>query len=137
MLAIAAREADIVGINPNLRSGVMSRDSARDSMAAAVDRKVEHVRQVAGERFDEIELGIFSYAVVVTDDKRSMTELIASSFGVEPADVDAMPYVLVGTAAQIADDLRGHRERWGTSYFTVMSDALESFAPVVAELSGT
>lgn len=51
MLGIAAREADIVGINPNLSAGAISRKAAQDSTAAAVDGKVERVRQAAGGRF--------------------------------------------------------------------------------------
>ena len=137
MLGIAAREADIVGVNPNLSAGAISREAAQDSTAAAVDGKVERVRQAAGGRFADIELNIFSYAVVVTDDRHAVTEYISGRFGVTPADIDAMPYVLVGSPDEIADDLRRYRDRWETSYFTIMADAMEPFAPVVAELTGT
>ena len=137
MLGIAAREADIVGINPNLHAGAISRVTGQDSTAAAVDGKLERIRQAAGDRFDDIELNIFSYAVVVTDDRHAVSEHIARRFGVAPAAIDTMPYVLVGNPKEIADDLRRYRDRWGTSYFTVMADAMDPFAPVVAELAGT
>ena len=137
MLGIAAREADIVGINPNLKSGAISPEVAPDLVAEAVDGKLERVRQAAGGRFDDIELAIFSFAVVVTRDRRSTTESFAQMFGLAPADIDALPYVLIGSPEEIADDIRGYRERWGTSYFTVMADSMEPFAPVVAELAGT
>ena len=137
MLGIAAREADIVGINPSMSAGAISREAALDSTAAAVDGKVERLRERAGARFDDIELNIFSYAVVVTDDRQSVGEYVAGRFGVTPADIDAMPYALVGSPGEIADDLRSYRDRWGTSYFTIMADAIEPFAPVVAELTGT
>lgn len=48
-----------------------------------------------------------------------------------------MPHVLVYSPGEIADDLRSYRDRWGTSYFTIMADAMEPFAPVVAELADT
>ena len=137
MLGIAAREADIVGINPKLGAGSISPEAARDSMADAVDAKVDRVSEAAGDRFDDIELSVFSYAVVVTDDRHAVTDHIAGRFGVAAADIDAMPYVLVGSAGEIADDLRRFRDRWGITYFSVMVDAMEPFAAVVDELAGT
>ena len=137
MLGIAARQADIVGINPNMRTGAISSEAARDATAAVLDGKLDQVRQSAGDRFDDLELNIFSFAVVVTDDRQSVSEFVAGRFGLPPSDIEAMPYVLIGNPEEIADDLRSYRERWGTSYFTVMADAMEPFAPVVAELAGT
>ena len=49
----------------------------------------------------------------------------------------ASPHALVGSAEQIADELREQRDRWQGSYVTVQSDALEAFAPVVGALAGT
>lgn len=137
MLGIAAREADIVGINPNMKGGAISAEVSQDLTAAAVDGKVERVREAAGDRFDDIELNILAFAVVVTEDRPGVREYIAGRFRVTPDDVDAMPYVLIGSPEEIADDLRSYRDRWGTSYFTVFGDAMEPFAPVVAALAGT
>jgi hypothetical protein len=36
----------------------------------------------------------------------------------------------------MVEDLLRRRERWGFSYIVVGGDDVESFAPVVAELSG-
>ncbi len=47
------------------------------------------------------------------------------------------PYTLTGSVQEIADDLRSYRECWGISYFSVMADTMEAFAPLVAELAGT
>src|SRR5690242_16691419 len=57
ILALAAREADIVGINANLRSGDgNSPDAAASLTPAETDKKVAWVREAAGARFDDLEL---------------------------------------------------------------------------------
>ena len=55
----------------------------------------------------------------------------------EPRTCSATPFALIGTAGQIADDLRERRERWGFSYVIVGAEDVDAFAPVVAELAGT
>ncbi|MDZ7676666.1 MAG: TIGR03621 family F420-dependent LLM class oxidoreductase [Acidimicrobiales bacterium] len=135
MLAIAAREADIVGINPSLKAGVMAA-GAQDASAESVDRKIELVREAAGDRFDQLELHVMSFAVSVTSKRADRTEQIAQLLSLDPEDLADSPYVLIGSAEEIADDLRRYRERWGISYYTVMGDVAERFGAVVAELAG-
>jgi probable F420-dependent oxidoreductase len=137
VLAIAAREADLVGINPNMKAGRLSSEAARDATAPSVDRKLARVRDVAADRFGAIELNILSFAVAVTDDRAATTELFAGFLDLTPEQIDASPYVLIGSAPEIAEDLRRYRDRWGISYITVLGDVMEPFAPVVAELAGT
>ena len=135
MLSIAAREADIVGINPDLSAGVMAAGAA-DATGESVDRKVDIVRKAAGGRIDEIELHVMSFAVVVTDDRDGWTERLSKMLSLTPTQLSNSPYTLIGNAAGIAQDLRTYRDQWGISYYTVMADSMEAFAPVVAELSG-
>ena len=50
ILALAAREAQIVGINANLRSGDgHSQDAAQSLMPAATDQKLAWLREAAGD----------------------------------------------------------------------------------------
>jgi hypothetical protein len=57
VLALAAREAQIIGINGTLRSGdATSRDSTQSWTAAATDQKLRWVRDAAGARFDDLEI---------------------------------------------------------------------------------
>ena len=137
VLGIAAREADIVGINPNLKVGVLAPEAAKDANAESVDRKIARVREVAGARFDDIELNVLSFAVSVTDDRAGATEFVAGIVGLTPEQIAAGPYTLVGSPVEIADDLRRYRDRWGISYITVLGDVMEPFAPVVEALAGT
>jgi alkanesulfonate monooxygenase SsuD/methylene tetrahydromethanopterin reductase-like flavin-dependent oxidoreductase (luciferase family) len=44
------------------------------------------------------------------------------------------PFVLIGTPAQMAEQLRASRRRYGFSYVTVVETHYEAFEPVVALL---
>ena len=49
-------------------------------------------------------------------------------------DVLASPYVWIGSVESICDELRGYRERWGMTYFTVFDHSFDAAAPIVAAL---
>ncbi len=137
VLRLAGREADIVGVNPAIRSGNVDEDAGRDMAPDITDRKLEWVREGAGDRFDDIELNMLVFAVIVTDDRESLVTKLAPRFGLSAEELADSPHVWIGTTAQIADDLRRWRDRWGVSYWVVQGPALEAVAPVVAELAGT
>lgn len=136
VLGIAARTADIVGINPNLREGVIGPGAVADTMAGATDQKVAWVREAAGERFDEIELNILSFMSSITDDPAGLAEGVAGVMGVDPADVLAAPTVVIGSRSGVAEVLEERRERWGFSYYVFQGDSAETMAPIVADLAG-
>lgn len=136
VLSIAGREAQIVGINGDTRAGVIGPDTYASMTADAVDEKVGWVRAAAGDRFDDIELNVRAFLTNVTDDRAATMAGIAGFTGMSVADVEASPFALVGTPAQLVDDLLARRERWGFSYVIVGQADVEAFAPVVAELAG-
>ncbi|HEX3090716.1 MAG TPA: TIGR03621 family F420-dependent LLM class oxidoreductase, partial [Ilumatobacteraceae bacterium] len=70
VLSIAAREADIVGINGTLAAGAIGPDAIASMTAAAIDTKVDIVKAAAGARFYEIEMNIRAFMVRVTDDRQ-------------------------------------------------------------------
>ena len=72
-----AREADIVGINPALRSGKVDAETAQDGVAAATDRKVELVHDAAGARYAEMELNMLVFGTVITEDRAGTIEAFA------------------------------------------------------------
>jgi probable F420-dependent oxidoreductase len=138
VLALAAREATIVGINANLRGGVaISDDAARSMTGAATDEKIARLRAVAGDRFDDLELQSFVGFTNFTDDRTSLAEMMAGAFGVSPEEALETPVVLAGTLGQMIEDLQARRERWQMSYVVVGVDVMEEFAPAVAKLAGT
>jgi probable F420-dependent oxidoreductase len=138
ILALAAREAQIVGINANLRSGDgSSPDAARSLTPAETDKKIEWVRTAAGARFDELELQTLVGFVYTGDDAGAVLDGIAGVFGISRDDARLAPPCLVGSVDDIVASLEERRARWQISYHVVDEAALDTFAPVVARLAGT
>lgn len=137
VLSSAARVANIVGVNPNVGEGKIGAEAIASMAATATDEKLGWVRDAAGDRFDELEISILKFAVVVTDDQAATAAQVGSAMGMDADTVIASPHTLVGSTAQIIDELVAQRERWNASYVTVRADAVDSFAPIVAALAGT
>lgn len=137
VLSIAAREADIVGINPAIKSGNVDAASAADATAAATDRKSAWVKEAAGERYDDLEINCLCFTVVITDEPQKMNELLAGVFAITPDEVSDVPHAMIGSVDGICEQLERRRERWGMSYFVVQGDAMETMAPIIAKLNGT
>jgi probable F420-dependent oxidoreductase len=137
VLALAAREASVVGINANLRSGDgNSPDAASSLTSTRTDEKLQWLREAAGARFDELEIQTLVGFVHFTDDRTSIAEAMAKSFGVKPDDAILAPVTLVGTESQIVDLLEARRERWQMSYTVVPSECMTQLAPIVSRLAG-
>lgn len=120
LLALAARTADIVAFG-----WPPSTDTA------AARKRIDLVRSAAGPRGADLELAAGLIAVGEGEqpwltrmgtDARTLAERGAIT-------------VLTGTPRQMADELQRRRDALGLSYFTVPADAVETFAPVVAELA--
>ncbi len=139
VLTIAAREADIVGVNGSLHAGVIGPDAIATMTAEQVAANVSIVADAAAAagRLDHVEMHIRTFFVSVTDDRERRTEEMASLIGVGPEMIAASPFAMIGTPSQIADDLIERRERYGFSFVTVGAAELDDFAPVVAQLAGT
>jgi probable F420-dependent oxidoreductase len=137
ILALAAREAQIVGINANLRSGDgTTSDAARSMTPDATDLKIGWVRDAAGERFDDLELQALVGFVYVTDDAKQVLEGIADAFGVSVDDARVAPPCLVGSEDEIVASLEERRERWQMSYHVIEDRSIDTFAPIVERLAG-
>lgn len=138
ILTLAAREAQIVGINANLRSGSPdSADAAQSLTPERTDQKLAWLRDAAGEHFDDLEIQTLVGFVLPTNDSAHVIEAMAAGFGVAPDDARLAPVTLVGTQEEMIDLLEARRARWQMSYHVVPSAALDTLAPVVARLAGT
>ncbi|HYP19461.1 MAG TPA: TIGR03621 family F420-dependent LLM class oxidoreductase [Chloroflexia bacterium] len=135
MLELAAREADIVGLIPRL--GPAGPMSLEDYSPAATRQRLEWVRAAAGERWDKIELSFFISQTVVTDDREQVAEQMAQGMGATVEQVLETPYILIGNVDQLAEKIMACREEYGVSYFVIVDEAVQPFAPVVARLAGT
>ena len=138
LLSVAAREADIIGFIPRARPDGQGQHIT-DGTAEALEQKIAWVREAAGARFADLELGILVAQVFTTQDREQMAQLIATTIarGVKVSTdvILQAPYLLLGTIEQMCEDLLARRERYGISYISVFEESLEALAPVVARLA--
>lgn len=124
LLTVAAQQADIIGLtgaNPS-------------KIGDPLTERVEFVRAAAGDRFDDLELNLAITAV--PSDNSGMPDLsLTRRYAPELSDEEllALPAVLSGSPRDIADTLRGYRDTYGLTSFTVQENHVETFAKVIAE----
>jgi probable F420-dependent oxidoreductase len=138
LLSLAAREADIIGVQTvSTATGAVSQDP-KLRLAETIARKIELVRQVAGARFSEIELSTVA-SITVSDDRRAAAEQFARQrgwSGISAEQVLDMPSVFIGSVDGIVAQMQQRRERYGFSYYIVFDHAISQAAPVVQRLAG-
>ncbi len=137
VLGIAAREADIVGVNPSLAAGSIGPEVLETATKESYHQRIEWIRQAAGARFDQLELQVLTFLVQVVPDRDDAIARLAGALSVAPEQVEGSPNALIGTTEQIVDTLRQRREEFGFSYVVVHEAEMEALAPVVATLAGT
>lgn len=107
MLTWAAREANTIFPTP------------------ATEERIGWIREAAGARFDEIELGQSAFDIELTDGPRAATR------NINGLAVQSHPM----TTEQAIDLLLERRARLGISYVPVQEQQMENFAPVLARLN--
>lgn len=143
VLRLATREADIVGMD--LRQDP---DSLPDAFPAGMDRRVDWVRDEAGDRFETLELSVLRVLgdLIVTDRPLAPARALAGTLSdrtglsITAEDVLESPYALIGSVPDLVAKLRRGRERWGINSILVgwFDDArLADLDPVVEQLAGT
>jgi len=137
VLSFAARHADIVSINVNLREGTGGPETAPNASPERTREKVAWVKDAAGARFEDLELNALIGFVMITDDATSMADAMAPHFGIDPADALHVPLALLGTLDDMAEELKWRREEYGISYWSIEADNWEALGPMVSKLSGT
>ena len=136
VLTLAGREADIVGIlTSSVASGTLE-DGVEERLPAAVEQKIDWIREGAGKRFSQIELSLIPTIIATYNRREAAAQLIAERGwpGVSVDDILSMPSFLIGTHEEIIEDLLHRRARYGFTYYVVSDSMTEAFAPVVAEL---
>jgi probable F420-dependent oxidoreductase len=132
LLKIAARHADSIGVMPKAME--RSFEDARE--------KVNYIRQMAGDRWPQIELNILASQAIITNDRRAVAEQLTEVDGwrgwrgVPIEQILTTPHVLLGTVEEICAQLLSNREQLGISYIAIYEESMEDFAPVVAQLMG-
>jgi len=136
ILGIAGREADIVAVNATLTAGELGADVIATASPAAFDEKLGWVREAAGDRLDRVELQCHCPFTMVTPDRESAVDGMASALGISADEALDVPLTLIGTVDQLCDTIEVRRKRWGFTYWVVPDEAMEAFAPVVDRLAG-
>jgi probable F420-dependent oxidoreductase len=140
-LALAGREANIVGLAPRIRKEQRV-DPASITWAAA-EEKVGWVREAAGDRFDDLVFNVYpsGWPITVTDDlrgeARKVIDRLKSRTGVELGEQEVIdsPHVFIGSIDRFVEKFSELRERLGISSFLVGD--LTELGPVVERLAGT
>ena len=138
LLTLAAREADIIGVEAKLQDDKGS-SALSERTEVALGQKVAMLREVAGERFPSIELNYGFRTVIATESPRQAAEQLArarAATGVTPEHVLDDPYLLIGAVEHMVETLQRRREQFGISYLQVFFQDIDVFAPVVARLAG-
>ena len=122
MLALAAREADIIalGVPP-------------DASEASVAEKIGWIRDAAGARFDQLELNVNLMAVGQQVPRYVSTQLGLSAESLAQAGAVC---ALTGSTDEMCDTLQRRREKLGISYVMVSDELMDALAPVVERLAG-
>ncbi|HWW52908.1 MAG TPA: LLM class F420-dependent oxidoreductase [Acidimicrobiales bacterium] len=137
VLSIAAREANIVSVNPDLREGLGGAETAPNTVPAMTTTKIGWVKEAAGERFDELELNVLIGFCMITDNPMPIAEAMAPAFGgISPEEALHVPICLVGSLDFMVDELQRRRDEWGFSYIGLEGD-WRALAPIVSRLAGT
>ena len=108
VLALAATEADIVGL-VGFTSGTARRHTDLSHFTwAGLEERIAHVRRSAGARFDALELNVLVQMVRVGD-RRAVAEEVAAVFEQPAALILDSPFVMVGDTAAMVEHLEGLR----------------------------
>jgi probable F420-dependent oxidoreductase len=142
ILKLAGRHADIVGINPKLPEGKVTRDTPKDSSLDRVREKISWVEagaEAAGRSLADIELNSLTFVVAITDDPKPLREGLSKNTGMTVEQVAECPLFLTGSANELRDRLEKQREDTGISYIVIQGadpEVLESFAESIVEPLG-
>jgi alkanesulfonate monooxygenase SsuD/methylene tetrahydromethanopterin reductase-like flavin-dependent oxidoreductase (luciferase family) len=135
ILALAAREADIVAIVPAGVTG--SGKLAVEAVTLETLRtQARAVRAAAGSRADAIELSMFVDCVLTDDRATTITEM-AERAKSDAELIRASAYRGIGTLAEIRAHILQLREAVGMTYFCLRGPDVEKLGPIVGELAGT
>jgi probable F420-dependent oxidoreductase len=140
-LALAGREADIVGLAPRILPG--GKLDARSLTLSAAREKIDWVRDAAGERFDAIELNTYpsAWPAVITDDLRGEARRVVDALrertGIELSEDEIIdsPHIFIGSVDRLVEKFEQLRAELGIS--SVFLGEIGELAPVLERLAGS
>lgn len=138
VLAFAAQEADIIGLNPlTTPDGWIDLTTATEQ---ATSQKIDWIKQAARDRPD-IEISTHSVITQITDNRQAQDKAISElreNWNISEAmmsrpDILASPQVLIGSEDVLVEKLLYLRDVFGISYF-VFWEPLEPGARLIKRL---
>ena len=137
LLAFAGELADVVNVHTNLGAeSVVGDQSKADISTAAARRRFDWVRESAGNRLEQIELGLRIFAASVTDRPEAAGTELGRRWQLSAGQLLESPYALIGSLDQIAEGILERRQEFGATYFTWNESEMEKMAPIVRRLAG-
>jgi probable F420-dependent oxidoreductase len=136
ILSLAARRAETVAMAGLVQAPGQPPGTFHMQTAAQADERVRFVREQAGDRAAELEMNVLIQSVLVTTDRRSAAQKLIADFGINLSADEVLdtPFLLIGTVAEIAAQLRERRDRFGFTYITVHAPYMATLAPVIEQL---
>jgi probable F420-dependent oxidoreductase len=134
VLALAARYADIVSVNPSLARPNSRRAVADELTLASYRRKLEIVRRRAELARRSPEIQLRTAFVHIGRDAPSVLRDLARAYLVDPTDALAMPAVLIGTAAEVAEKILATSEALGVEEWVVHEPDRTAMAEVLGSI---
>jgi len=136
MLALAAREANVVSVASNNAKRPRMTDPLDGFAFDKVAAQVAGVREAAGARFDSLELNCRILAVAVTDDRVAAARQLSAQMQVPAEDLLSSPFAFIGSIDQIGAQIERQREQLAVSYYTISQRHAAPLAPLVERLTG-
>ena len=98
-----------------------------------IDRSINHIRTgAAGSTGPVIEALV--QCLKITNDRQGALDSFARLAPLDVSLVEDIPFVLIGTVAQIADQIAAHRERWNFTSFVARTGDLADLTALAQHL---
>jgi probable F420-dependent oxidoreductase len=136
VLSLAVAHAQIIGINPSLRSGEVGAETIAGASASHYAKRVGWVKEAAGDRFSALELQSLVFMAQIGRPRAVVAEELSQLFGFSAEEILGSPIGLFGTEDEIVETLEERRETSGFNYWVLHEAEIDTFAPVVARLAG-
>jgi probable F420-dependent oxidoreductase len=130
LLRWAGEHADIVGLTGFGRTLADGHRHEARWRLADIDAQVQLARDGGDATLEAL-----VQQVEITDDAGAALAENAGELGMSETELQAVPFVLVGTADEIVAAVRSHRERWGITRYVVRRPAMDALAPLLPRLA--
>jgi probable F420-dependent oxidoreductase len=137
VLGLAGELADIVSVNFNNSGGVVGAGSITSSTEEETAKKIQWIKDGAGDRFDDLELETATYFISIEGRSQITPDQVMARTGMDLQTLQRFPHAAVGSVEQVCEELIRRREEYGFSYITVGDAHLDAYLPIVERLSGT